>query len=278
MNKWYSRKPSSPSLETALFLASVCGQAYTQFQNLDSGFYYVPNGYEHVGTIFAHQSEKANDRFGFVMTSEHYSIVAFRGSSTSVDWIHDFIAQQIEFPYVKNVGGTHKGFTDIYSAVRDSMFEHIATLPAHKPLFITGHSLGGALATLAAMDIMCNTSIEQVSVYTYASPRVGDPHFVKQYNYIVPIHWRFQNKYDIVPHLPTLVYYSAQTEQNYFYLHVKGEVLRNFKLSSVSANHLLQSYFQDLADDMPDIAKQLCESPLGFCPIYEPFSLVEHEK
>jgi len=278
MDRWFFKKTSSPNLETALFLASICGQAYTQFQNMDSGFYFLPDGYEHVGTIFANQSEKATDRFGFVISNEHYSIIAFRGSSTSADWIHDFIAQQIEFPYVNNIGATHKGFTEIYSTVRESMFEHIAALPEHKPLYITGHSLGGALATLAAIDIMCNSPISQVSVYTYASPRVGDPHFVKQYNYIVPVHWRFQNKYDIVPHLPTLVYYSAQTEQTYFYLHVKGEIERKFKLSSVSANHLLQSYFQDLANDMPDVVAQLCSSPLGFCPLYEPINLEEHKE
>lgn len=269
---------TAPNLETALFLASICGQAYTQFKNIDSGFYYLPSGYEHVATLFAHQSNKAKDRFGFVITNPDCSIISFRGSSTSVDWIHDFKAQQIPFPYVSNVGATHKGFTEIYCTLRESVFEAIQQLSENKPLFITGHSLGGALATLAAMDIMCNSHIRNVIVYTFASPRVGDPQFVKQYNYIVPTHWRIQNKHDIVPHMPTLVYYSTHTEQNYFYLHVKGEVLRQFKQSSVSANHLLQSYFQDLACDLPDIAAQLCRSPLGFCPEYIPVSVVGNEE
>lgn len=278
MDRWFNKKSSSPNLETALFLASVCGQAYTQYQNFDSGFYFLPDGYKHIGTLFLNQSEKAKDRFGFVISNDNCSIIAFRGSSTSVDWIHDFIAQQVEFPFVKNIGATHKGFTEMYSLLRASLFELIAELDHEKPLYITGHSLGGALATLAAIDIMCNSSMTNVSVYTFASPRVGDPIFAKHYNYIVPVHWRFQNKHDIVPHLPTLVYYSAQTEQSYFYLHVKGEVIRKFKLSSVSANHLLQHYFQDLADDMPDIANKLCESPLGFCPVYEPINSVKHEE
>lgn len=277
MEKGKKKQTSSPSLETALFLASICGQAYTQFSNFDSGFYYIPIGYEHVATLFVDQSNKAKDRFGFVITNPECSIISFRGSSTSVDWIHDFIAHQTPFPYASNVGATHKGFTEIYSTLRESVFDAISKLPAHKPLFITGHSLGGALATLAAMDIMCNSHIQDVVVYTFASPRVGDPQFVKQYNYIVPTHWRIQNKHDIVPHMPTLVYYSAHTEQNYFYLHVKGEVTRQFKLSSVTANHLIQSYFKNLASDMPDVASQLCRSPLGFCPEYVSFSLEEHE-
>ena len=262
-------RSNEPDLESGLFLASICGQAYNQFFNFDSGFYFLPDGYEHVGTIFANRSGKATDRYGFVITSDICSIVAFRGSSTSVDWIHDFIAQQVDYPYVKNAGSTHKGFTDIYGTIRESMMELLEQLPANKPLFITGHSLGGALATLAAMDIAYNTTISHVSVYTYGAPRVGDPIFVKLYNYVIPVHWRFQNKYDIVPHLPTLVYHSPHTEDTYFYLHVKGEVLRHFRFGTVALNHILQSYFKDLASDMPQIANMICSSPLGWCPYYE---------
>lgn len=258
-----------PDLPSALFLAAICGQTYVQFNNKDTGVFIMPNGYHLIGEVSANLHNVKSERFGFLIASEQYAILAFRGTSTSMDWVHDFIAQQTEYSPIENVGNTHKGFTDIYLSLREQIFQLLTLIPTDLPLFITGHSLGGALATLAAVDIATNTNFTSPAVYTFGAPRVGDPAFVKYYNRTVPIHWRFQNKYDIVPHLPTLVYHSPQTEETYFYLHVKGEVQRSFRYGSVVANHLLSSYFQDLVQDMPLIAATICASPLGFCPSHE---------
>jgi len=70
-------------------------------------------------------------------------------------------------------GGTarvHTGFEDQYSSVRaevERALQHISD-----PLFIAGHSLGAALATLAARDRNVR------GVYTFGSPRVGNQAFV----------------------------------------------------------------------------------------------------
>jgi len=256
-----------PDLPSALFLAAVCGQAYTQFSNKDTGIFIVPQNYRLVGEIKANAMGLWYERYGFIIESDDCTILAFRGSSTSMDWVSDFIAQQKPFPFIENAGNTHKGFTDIYMSVRPAIFELLEHIDPNKPLFITGHSLGGALATLAAIDIAHNSTYGPPIVYTFGAPRVGDPNFVKLYNYSVPLHWRIQNKYDIVPHLPTLVYHSPNTDETYYYLHVKGEVLQSFRYGSVASNHLLESYFKHLAKSMPDIANQMCESPLGWCPI-----------
>lgn len=258
-----------PDLPSALFLAAVSHQTYVQFTNKDTGIFLMPSGYKLVGDITTAQQNSSNDRFGFLIVSDQCAVLAFRGSSTSMDWVHDFIAQQTEFTPIENAGNTHKGFTDIYLSLREQIFQLLALIPPELPLFITGHSLGGALATLAAVDIATNTIFSSPIVYTFGAPRVGDPSFVKYYNYTVPIHWRIQNKYDIVPHLPTLVYHSPQTDETYFYLHVKGEVQRSFRYGSVASNHILSSYFHDLSADMPLIATAICASPLGFCPANE---------
>jgi len=258
-----------PDLPSALFLAAICGQTHVQFTNKETGLFVVPDEYSLIGAITTSDMGIDNDRYGFIIASNRYSILAFRGTSTSVDWVHDFKAQQMEFTPTKNVGNTHKGFTDIYLALREQIFELLTLLKRDRPLFITGHSLGGALATLAAIDIATNSDYTTPIVYTFGAPRVGDPTFVKAYNSTVPIHWRIQNKFDIVPHLPTLVYHSPQTEETYFYLHVKGEVQRSFRHGSVSSNHILSSYFHDLSEDMPQIASAICASPLGFCPNVE---------
>lgn len=257
-------------LRTALFLAAVCGQTYVQYGNSkEEGLFLVPRGYSFVGDIKARAYDSDEERFGYALTSEQASVLAFRGSHSAEDWVSDFIAQQTVYRPVKNAGHTHKGFTDIYMSGRNNVLEIVAQLPADIPLFITGHSLGGALATLAALDIASNTQIRSPIVYTFGAPRIGDPKFVRTYNTTVDTHWRLQNEFDIVPHLPTLVYQSPKTKQTYYYMHVKGEVKRSFRMGSVSGNHILSSYFADLAKEDPAYAISICSDPPGWCPPVE---------
>ncbi|WP_259391517.1 lipase family protein [Paenibacillus sp. 1011MAR3C5] len=259
-----------PELGSALFMAAVCGQTYVQFNNKEDGLFLVPRTYSLVGEFTAANAyDERQERFGFLIVSEQCAILAFRGTGSAVDWVSDFIAHQTVYRPVRNAGLTHKGFTDIYMSARDQVHALLGQLPYDKPLFITGHSLGGALATLAALDIATNTPFSAPMVYTFGAPRVGDPRFVQTYNYIVPVHFRFQNEFDIVPHLPPLVYQSPRSKGTYFYLHVKGEVQRSFRMGSVSANHILSSYFADLAKEKPADAALMCAEPPGWCPAIE---------
>merc|ERR1719224_151474 len=69
----------------------------------------------------------------------------------------------------------HKGFQEAYRAVRPQVRAAIASLrQSHPdlPLYITGHSLGGAIAQHAALDLAVELN-EDPHVYTYGSPRVG---------------------------------------------------------------------------------------------------------
>ena len=69
-------------------------------------------------------------------------------------------------------------------------------------LTICGHSLGGALVTLLALDVAANTTFKNPTVYTYASPRTGDPSFASTYNQVVTNTFRIANRIDLVPKLP----------------------------------------------------------------------------
>ncbi|MBD2872354.1 lipase family protein [Paenibacillus arenilitoris] len=260
--------PQELDLRTALFLAAVCGQTYMQFNNKD-GLFLVPKPYRLASGFTAKAYDDSEERFGFALTSDRASVLAFRGSGSAVDWVSDFIAQQTTYRPVKNAGLTHKGFTDIYMSARGQIMNIAKQLPGDKPLFVTGHSLGGALATLAALDLASNSAFKEPIVYTFGAPRVGDPKFVTAYNGTVGTHWRFQNEFDIVPHLPTLVYQSPDTNQTYYYMHVKGEVKRSFRMGSIAGNHLLSSYFADLAREEPAFAMSVCAEPPGWCPADE---------
>jgi hypothetical protein len=83
----------------------------------------------------------------------------------------------------------------------------VPALPWKQPvnsLTICGHSVGGALATLLALDLAANAAapFNEPTVYTYASPRTGDATFVSTYNHVVPNTFRIANRLDLVPKLP----------------------------------------------------------------------------
>jgi len=74
----------------------------------------------------------------------------------------------------------------------------------YKPTF-TGHSLGGALATLAAFRTVSEkwAKSEEVLVYTFGQPRVGSYSFATAYNHLVPNSYRVVNAgWDLIPHIP----------------------------------------------------------------------------
>lgn len=86
-------------------------------------------------------------------------------------------------------------------------------------IYITGHSLGAALATIAAMDIAVIDLAQEdkiknpINLYTFASPRVGDNTFAKAFNEFINETrinaFRFANSEDIVPKVPFPVWFKA---------------------------------------------------------------------
>ena len=67
---------------------------------------------------------------------------------------------------------------------------------------MTGHSLGGAVATLSAIQIAKFVSKERIVFMNYGSPRVGNQNFVNYFMSIIPNGIRVVNYKDPVPHLP----------------------------------------------------------------------------
>jgi len=78
-----------PDLPTALFLAAICGQTHVQFSNKETGFFILPDEYKLIGAITTSDIGIDNDRFGFIIVSKRCSRLAFRGTSTSLDWVYD---------------------------------------------------------------------------------------------------------------------------------------------------------------------------------------------
>lgn len=264
MSKKASLQPSMEEIYRSIFLGAVCWQTYVQLHN--NGVFLVPQGYRIVAELRAAAIDGAMELFGFVIESDSEAIVALRGTSSPVEWVSDFIAQQTPYRPAPKLGMTHRGFTDIYMTMRKQLLAAIAAIAPDKPLFITGHSLGGALATLAAPDLVLNAKCATPAVYTFGAPRAGDPQFAKSFNHLIRTSWRISNFYDIVTQLPPLIYRSPRTDQTYYYMHVKKELPLAFRSGSVGGNHALGSYFHEVSKLAPQYAYAVCEYPPGWCP------------
>ena len=132
-------------------------------------------------------------------------IVAFRGSSDVKNWIDDFDASQLAYPKCAGCA-VHKGFYTGYMTVSGSVKGQIQLVAAkyrNAPIYVTGHSLGGALSIVAALDIHAAfNNVEKV--YTYGQPRVGNTAFANYFNQQIGDAFRVIHYADIVPHLPPM--------------------------------------------------------------------------
>ena len=169
-------------------------------------------------------------------------IVSFRGTSDFKDWLDDFDAVTLPFGAVPGFGFVHMGFQLVYEHVRSSVATLLAGCAGIARIIVTGHSLGGALATLSTVDIAKNdvpvVNKSYREMWTFAGPRTGAPDFAGNFNKLIPTCYRIVNFMDVVPQLPTPPLFE----------HVGTEVLVHggFKPFDVTYAHHLTTYLAGL--------------------------------
>jgi hypothetical protein len=162
-----------------------------------------------------------NVLFGFTVQKDAFlegaGVVSFRGTlATSLkNWIQDLHASKTA-PYGNKTFKVHKGFYDDYLSLRSQIVSQIKLL---KRVYVTGHSLGAAMAQLCALDLRDSfPEMEIVAVYSYGTPRVGDKDFVGYYeSRIGAVSWRVVHWRDIVPRLPPRTLFFEHTNNEAFY-------------------------------------------------------------
>ncbi len=151
---------------------------------------------------------------GYVGETATEIIVAFRGTlplslsspdrrQAILDWLND--GDAIPVPFDASPGLVHKGFLDalntLWAAMGPAVNAASAASPL-KPIYVTGHSKGGAMANLAALRIKAALANASVIVTTFAAARAGDAGFQAHYDQVITHSIRFEYRDDIVPHLP----------------------------------------------------------------------------
>jgi len=166
-------------------------------------------------------------------------VVSFRGTFNYENWLHDLNPLLIEFPGVPGSlvdKGFYNGWQELKPVVMVSV-DKLISAHSEAQVMVTGHSLGAALAQLAALDIFnYSTQIGSTGyrfVETYGSPRWCNEVMANYFDALVDVHWRVVNRYDVVPtlppkdrfyhHTPTMVWYVNDTSLTYNICDESGE-------------------------------------------------------
>jgi hypothetical protein len=169
-------------------------------------------------------------------------VVALRGTRTFEEWFTDADGIPAKFmagTTPDDLGSVHAGFYGLYTigeygtvatkplsptlsdrapgSIASQVASYVSQLDGSLPIYVTGHSLGAAAATLCALDIAYNfaKNFSGISMYSLASPRVAaslfpvptfdaGAAFLNAYQSAVPNTYQIVHASDIIPILPPL--------------------------------------------------------------------------
>jgi len=157
----------------------------------------------------------------FTASNEQFTILAFRGTADVKDWMTDLHATPARYSWVfqgaPETGDIHAGFghalcdrwKDVVNAVDKVMprrqLQDTNSADPQSTFWITGHSLGGALAALAgsAFTLLPGVIRPVSGIYTFGQPRIGLHNFCNTYDRLLTgVTFRLVNNRDLVPRVP----------------------------------------------------------------------------
>eukprot|EP00403_Amphidinium_massartii_P010295 CAMPEP_0178418632 /NCGR_PEP_ID=MMETSP0689_2-20121128/25190_1 /TAXON_ID=160604 /ORGANISM="Amphidinium massartii, Strain CS-259" /LENGTH=416 /DNA_ID=CAMNT_0020040035 /DNA_START=59 /DNA_END=1307 /DNA_ORIENTATION=+ len=149
--------------------------------------------------------------FGYVALDNQSKevIVAFRGTDTFVQLVEELIRSSM-VDFINETGAKVNNYfqianQDLHPHVTAALQELNRTCgDGGCHFYFTGHSLGGAMASLAAYRMAKEYEMVQrsVSIYTFGQPRVGNSVLAARIRELIPNHFRLVNGLDVVPHMP----------------------------------------------------------------------------
>jgi triacylglycerol lipase len=248
--------PKNLDIVRAEELMQLCVYTYDQYDEYTANqnnnkTWTIPAPFKVEKMFYVYEKGKNNISkkipFGFIAKNTSGNnkniYICFRGTKTASEWEQDAKIQLV--PLVNSILNdknnknikVHKGFQEVYTnpndvdidlgSLQNQMRDYLKTIKTedYNNLWVTGHSLGGAVATLAVIDIVTNTIHKGAKMYNFASPLVGNQEFVNFFKENIGTNqcnnnsnnstcsWRIVNINDLVPKFP---------ESILGYVHVNG--------------------------------------------------------
>jgi len=160
----------------------------------------------------------AGDEYAYIAHNATSVVIVFRGSCTLKNAMTDIDYRDDDGTAVRSFAASsglplpegmhlHRGFTEAYMALRQDLVHALAEippLPEDRSILVTGHSMGGAMAMLAALELsQPGQGWSRVQACTIAAPRLGDARFANLYTRTLSgDHVALQAPCDAIPHLP----------------------------------------------------------------------------
>ncbi len=181
----------------AWIMAHMAKLAYIPFEESDLGKeqleYSLQSGWFNLMKTFNKKGTQA-----FIAKNDEFAVLSFRGTQPT-RW--EDVRTDLRVLKQNTVEGkVHKGFKNAFDDVRDDIVDVLRkSIGKELPLYITGHSLGAALATVATQELEEEFDDLIAACYTFGSPRVGDGKYEKS---IKAPFYRIVNTTDIVTLVP----------------------------------------------------------------------------
>ncbi|KAL4435114.1 hypothetical protein ABPG74_003607 [Tetrahymena malaccensis] len=203
-NKLLKEKINIQFIKDVFFYSKA---SYCSFENLQTwrcGDDCLHNPHMQHIRVFENK-EKNSQGFCGYNPVQNQIVIAIRGTDNLNNWITNLKAFPVDFPSCVECQ-IHMGFRDHAQSVQEDInlcVKSILKQYINAKIVITGHSLGGAIATLVSIEVLKYLKTkDQVSVYTFGAPKIGNQNFVDYLNQQIPNSYRIVNYYDAVPHLP----------------------------------------------------------------------------
>ena len=187
---------------TALLMARLSKRIYDPF-NDDKTFDAFQKVFTPLGlNVHERLIDEAAGTAGAVLASPDLIVIVFRGTENLLDWRTNM---RIAWTVLQGGVRVHTGFFRAYRPIRKRLFDKVVALIAEKsrPVYITGHSLGGALAVMATAELANHDEAavrdSLAACYTFGCPKAGDSSFDQFVK--VPL-YRITNGVDLVPAVP----------------------------------------------------------------------------
>jgi len=191
------------NINTAYWMARIARDVYLSVSKEDPSpdEKTILNGLQQDDPRFiAATGQNRNSAQAALIEHADYLVLAFRGTDELADWLDNINA----FAAAVLFGEVHRGFWNSLQDVWEPLYDKCKTLQKAnpRPLFLTGHSLGGAMATAAAATLI-HEDKPFTSVYTFGQPRALTRATARIFNMECKSrYFRFHNNNDLVTRVP----------------------------------------------------------------------------